>query len=205
MAQTNTNHFNMMEQLGERFKNTPDLVQLKKGPQWIPLFVYGTLKSGEKNRNFLKGARWLGEARTASIFQVKINFGLFPVMFSAVSARENLNSYHHVSGEVYAVNLRQLIQIDALEDNGVMFQRKENFVYLCEQKVGNINPSIKCWMYMGKRDFWEKHQDSMHLCQHKRMGENRYIYDFDGDREFERSLSFLEKQDKGFFNDHIPF
>lgn len=194
MAQTNTNHFDMMEQLSQRFKNTPDLIELKKGPEWIPLFVYGTLKSGEKNRHFLNGAKWLGEARTASIFKVSINMGLFPVAFQG---GKDLHAHNHIFGEVYAVNLRQLIQIDRLEDNGGMFYRKQNYVHLFEQKVGNVIPSLKCWMYLGKPDFWDQHKDMMHLCHSKKMGENRYIYDFDGDREFERSMRFL--------NDPIPF
>lgn len=72
-----------------------------------PLFVYGTLMRGERAHTALRGARFLGAARTAPSFAL-VDAGSFPGLVAGGRTS--------VVGEIYLVPGHLLAAIDAYED-----------------------------------------------------------------------------------------
>ena len=79
-----------------------------------PIFVYGTLRRGERAHHLFSGAPFLGEARTEEGYAL-IDLGAYPGLVRAVSGR--------VVGEVYEVGARRLAEIDAYEGHPELFRR----------------------------------------------------------------------------------
>ncbi|TNF89380.1 MAG: gamma-glutamylcyclotransferase [Gammaproteobacteria bacterium] len=80
------------------------------------VFVYGTLKRGQRNAHFMHGARYLGQHLTSKIFSM-YEFGGFP----AVCERGR----HAISGEVYQVDDHHFRRLDDLEWYPHFYQRIE--------------------------------------------------------------------------------
>lgn len=80
------------------------------------VFVYGTLKSGQRNAHYMHGARYLGRHVTARRYSM-FEFGGYP----AVCERGG----HAISGEVYLVDERRFRRIDDLEWYPHFYQRIE--------------------------------------------------------------------------------
>lgn len=72
------------------------------------LFVYGTLKRGGSNHVFLRGQRFIGEARTAPGFTL-YSLGDYPGMVRAPGDTAG------VTGELWAVDDACLAELDRLE------------------------------------------------------------------------------------------
>ena len=78
------------------------------------VFVYGSLLSKEGNHAVLRGARFLGEARTPSRFALH-DLGAYPAMVEGGS--------HAVVGEVYEVDASLLARLDAFEGHPLFYRR----------------------------------------------------------------------------------
>ena len=70
------------------------------------LFVYGTLRRGERAHNLLEKAQALGDARTAPSYQL-VNLGPYPIMVAGGPTS--------VIGELYGVSRGLLRQLDSYE------------------------------------------------------------------------------------------
>ncbi|WP_394830248.1 gamma-glutamylcyclotransferase [Pendulispora rubella] len=70
------------------------------------LLVYGTLLSGQPNARWLRGARFIGQARTEPGFRLH-DLGAYPGLVAGGSTA--------VIGEVYEVGARTLAVLDAFE------------------------------------------------------------------------------------------
>lgn len=141
--------------LERRNETTPDWLDIKLLDN-IPVFVYGTLMTGESRSGFLKDSIFLGEAYTATQGYVmeKAPQG-FPVVFSV--GVENPKSAR-IYGEVYLVKPGVILNLDMIEANGFLYQRRKKFVYLLEQEIKpgiKLKPSLKCWLYHGLSEAWE--------------------------------------------------
>ena len=79
------------------------------------VFVYGTLRKGEVNHHLLKGAEYLGEHTTLPRYRM-LDLGAYPGLVEA--------GYTAIVGEVYRINLKQLILLDRLEDYPRLYDRK---------------------------------------------------------------------------------
>jgi gamma-glutamylcyclotransferase (GGCT)/AIG2-like uncharacterized protein YtfP len=79
-----------------------------------PLFVYGTLLSGEVNHHLLAGARFLGEAESAPAFEL-VDLGSFPGLVSGFATA--------VQGELYAVPPPLLAVLDDFEGHPRFYRR----------------------------------------------------------------------------------
>ena len=79
------------------------------------IFVYGTLRRGERFHGCLRGARWLGEHRTEARYSL-LNLGAYPAAVTGGSTA--------IVGEVYAINHAILIRLDRLEGHPWEFIRK---------------------------------------------------------------------------------
>lgn len=71
------------------------------------VFVYGTLRQGEANHGFLRGAKYLGMHRTERRYTMH-DLGAYPAIVEGGATA--------VIGEVYAVDNKMLARLDRLED-----------------------------------------------------------------------------------------
>lgn len=79
------------------------------------IFVYGTLRRGERNAALLSGAQRLREVRTAPQYTLYA-LGSHPGLGEQGATA--------VVGEVYAVDAPTLARLDALEDHPHWYERK---------------------------------------------------------------------------------
>ena len=102
----------------------------------IYLFVYGTLKRGQRNHGLLNGQRFIQQARTAPIYRL-FDQGEYPCL---VKSKAGVS----IEGEVYLIDEATLARVDVLEDAPKLYQRKpvalEDFdeptiTYLYQQSV----------------------------------------------------------------------
>lgn len=153
------NHLLELRQRINQF--SPDYME-RKLEHLLPVFVYGTLKSGGRLHEILKGSPWLGEAHTAlsSFWMQEVAEGGFPIVWRIPKESPELGKSGFICGEVYVVDPVTLLELDRIERNTVMYQRGQHHVYLLDQKYklqdGYHTPSLKCWMYSGNPDFWGK-------------------------------------------------
>jgi len=103
------------------------------------VFVYGTLKRGQRNFHFMRGARFLGTHITERVFSM-YDFENYPAV-----CRDGV---HTISGEVYGVDDRLFRALDDLEWYPRFYQRIE-----IPTAWGNA------WMYIVESD----------LCHGKRQ------------------------------------
>jgi gamma-glutamylcyclotransferase (GGCT)/AIG2-like uncharacterized protein YtfP len=84
----------------------------------VSLFVYGTLKRGQRNHRLLAGQEFLGEARTRPEY-VLYHLGGFPGLV------HDLDSGQAVRGELWRVDERVLPRLDGYEGVPDLFVRQE--------------------------------------------------------------------------------
>lgn len=90
---------------------TPDLV-----------FVYGTLKRGQRNHYLLAGAEYLGPASTEPKYRL-IDCGPYPALLDDVKRCGPEVEPLAVAGEVYRIDAATLAALDRLEDEGRLYRR----------------------------------------------------------------------------------
>ena len=78
------------------------------------VFVYGTLKKGKSNHDFLKDSKFLNDAKIHGV--TMYNLGHYPALV--------LSGHASVSGEVYRVNSKTLEHLDHLEGHPVFYRRE---------------------------------------------------------------------------------
>jgi gamma-glutamylaminecyclotransferase len=100
------------------------------------VFVYGTLRRGERNHALLADARYVGEGKTAAGFTL-LNLGPYP----AAVAASHLHS-PSIRGEVYEVDDGALASLDRLEGCPALYFREQQPIRL--QAGGTLN----AWMYL---------------------------------------------------------
>lgn len=97
------------------------------------LFVYGTLKRGQRNHKYLEGARFLSEGRTLEEYCMYYSdYMKFPIV--------TWDEVSYIHGELYRVDKDTLDRIDKLESS--IFTREEVLVVL------PMSGTIKTWMYI---------------------------------------------------------
>jgi gamma-glutamylcyclotransferase (GGCT)/AIG2-like uncharacterized protein YtfP len=93
------------------------------------VFVYGTLKRGEKNHHWLDGASWQGEAELSGV--LLHDLGPFPMAVIGEGT---------AIGEVYAVEERGLARLDELE----------GYPRLYDRQMLSLNDGRQAWVYLGR-------------------------------------------------------
>lgn len=78
------------------------------------VFVYGTLKRGERHHHLLASARFVGRGRTAPRFGL-VDMGGYPAMVEGGRTA--------VEGEIWEVDDRTLEKLDALEEHPRFYRR----------------------------------------------------------------------------------
>jgi gamma-glutamylcyclotransferase (GGCT)/AIG2-like uncharacterized protein YtfP len=99
------------------------------------VFVYGSLKQGFANHHVLGTAEFVGRGRTLPEFDL-IDCGPFPAIISGGRS---------VTGELYKVDAATMKDLDVLEGNGILYQRKKRPVIVNGQQ-------ISAWIYIYLHD-----------------------------------------------------
>jgi len=114
------------------------------------VFVYGTLKSGNKVRglHMFPGAEFIGDATTDQKFHM-LDLGSFPGVRISNKQQPSLS----IAGQVFDVSDETFAQLDAIEGYPVFYDRKQ------------VNTSKgKAWMYIlpnnGEYDDYFTHDES---------------------------------------------
>lgn len=118
------------------------------GDDLMLLFVYGTLKSGQRNnRYYLQGQRCLGPARTTPGYRL-YNCGTYPGLVADSSGSS-------VSGEIWEVEERRMDRIDGLEgvEEGLFARARIQLVepevmavaYLYQQSIEGLAQCGPSW------------------------------------------------------------
>src|SRR5690242_2147493 len=82
------------------------------------VFVYGTLKRGQRNHRLLAGQHFEGEAATRPLYRL-YDLGRYPCLV------EDPANGLAVCGEVWSVDQATLRRLDELEGVPVLFSRKD--------------------------------------------------------------------------------
>lgn len=146
-----------IQELQRRLVFTPDFGELRKH-YYIPLFVYDDFKSGHLGNNVLiDRAKYLGKGRTCtSSYKMKIfEKENIPVLFGSETPHSGF-----ALGEVYAIKPDVILEIDEHLCQGMCMERVQRNIFLLDQEgplrsKGKFRPSLKCFMYIGNKDYWE--------------------------------------------------
>ncbi len=106
----------------------------------ICLFVYGSLRKGFTNHKYLAESEYIGEHASVDQFQlITHKNGNYPYLLD-----EPLVDYPStiVHGEIYKINSKVLKNIDSLESNSKIYQRK---IYTF---INQNNEIIEAWIYI---------------------------------------------------------
>jgi gamma-glutamylcyclotransferase (GGCT)/AIG2-like uncharacterized protein YtfP len=124
------------------------------------VFVYGTLKKGYGNSHLLRNAEFVGHGYTIETYR------MFNVGFPIIRECEDGNP---VYGEVYEVDDQTLKNLDRLENEGVMYDRKVVNVGLpCGKDTPIIEHGVS--IYVGNPEYWDKHTPAPYT-HHNTYGE----------------------------------
>jgi gamma-glutamylaminecyclotransferase len=110
--------------------------RLGNGPVNEPgeyVFIYGTLKRGERNHRLLAGEQFAGEAVTEPLYQL-YDCGTYPALV------EDTANGRAVRGEVYLVGPATLRQLDALEAAPHLYQ-------LLPVRLAGFDRPVKAYLY----------------------------------------------------------
>ena len=97
------------------------------------VFIYGTLKRGERNHRLLAGERFVGEAVTEPLYRL-YDCGAYPALV------EDAANGRAVRGEVYLVDPPTLRRLDALEAAPHLYQ-------LLPVQVANFDRPVRAYLY----------------------------------------------------------
>ena len=100
------------------------------------LFIYGTLKRGERNHRLLVGASFVGEAVTEPRYRLH-DCGAHPALV------EDETNGRAIRGEVYLVGPATLRRLDLLEDAPDLYE-------LRPVRLQNFTPPV--WTYLYRQD-----------------------------------------------------
>ena len=91
------------------------------------IFVYGSLMRGGEGHRLLKGARFLGTARTCAPYLLHVGWR-WPLLIDTAPPERAAP----VEGELYGVTTNRLRQLDAYEDEGTLYCRRR--IRVCTPK-----------------------------------------------------------------------
>jgi len=97
------------------------------------VFVYGTLKRGGENHEFLREAEYLGSARTKQPYALYM--GRYPYAIKD-------EPRHPIFGEVYGITSPILLQLDELEGHPHLYYREQTTVIMTSD-----NTEQEAWIY----------------------------------------------------------
>lgn len=117
----------------------------------MKVFVYGTLKRGYRNNFLLEDSKFVGDGETVAECR------LFDVGFPILRRKSDDHFLHNapVVGEVYECSDATIEQLDRLESEGRMYDRRVKLIKLVDGRV------VKASAYVGRSEFWRRRRPYM--------------------------------------------
>lgn len=144
--------------LRRRDSHTPDWLKIKL-QEFVPLFVYDSLKIGGFDHEFLERTDvfYLGEARTCiPCFMMKKSENGLPV---GQKLPKSTAESGYIFGDVFAVNPMVILELDRLYMNTDSFDRTREMIFMMDQSYktnnGPARPSVKAYTYLMNEVFWK--------------------------------------------------
>lgn len=120
--------------------------------KWHPVFLYGCLKTGFQRHEYARGAKFLGNAwsrNTGFTMYIRSHIAKpYPVIFPAICEKPG-----SIFGEIHIVPSRTLIDLDYIEQNGIMYFRTMKTFDLATRK--GPTRTMAAWVYVSKRELWD--------------------------------------------------
>ncbi|MGC3967179.1 MAG: gamma-glutamylcyclotransferase family protein [Pirellulales bacterium] len=114
------------------------------------VFVYGTLKRGQRNHYFLDASEYLGTAFTDAKYRL-IDCGPYPALVERPTDEPLV-----IGGEVYRIDAATLAELDQLEDEGRLYRRALIEVLMIDGGACSQAPqTLQVWTY-----FWSGEPDA---------------------------------------------
>lgn len=89
------------------------------------LFVYGTLRRGQRNHHFLENARFITKAKSTAVFSVSLKkTDKYPEGYPIALPSDAANA-QKLEGEIYEIDEETLMRIDILEEYPHEYDRIE--------------------------------------------------------------------------------
>ncbi len=171
---------NIIEELFQREATSPDFYKLRQY-DWIPVFIYDNMKREGTMNKQLQGAKYLGEAHTATnrYYMEQTHHARNTILFPEDNPKSLRKA--KVKGELYALPPEALLSIDKYQQNGYMYTRELRNFFLEDQSYTLQNkklrtPSIRAWVYFGNETYWKKL--SLKSCQMFTHRTNKHLKDF---------------------------
>lgn len=150
-------------ELRSRMIHSPDIAKLSEYEEHI-VFIYDGFKSTlNDHKFFLKNAKFLGKAITVKDSYHLKRTANYPLLFD-LGGDESSNYVRgrkKVLGEAYAVDLEEMLKLDALYANNLIFERQKLCIKLMDQtapmKNSYIRPTVDSWVYFGNEGHWKDH------------------------------------------------
>lgn len=158
---------------------TPDFIALKNSPEQFHLvFVWDDLQKDHIYHGYVEDGAYFGKAETnGRNFCMRMDDkGNTPLVFECsmyrLGDRVIPTIYTgKIAGEVYAVPLRALADIDLIMSNTQACEREETWISLSDQN----GISVKAWMYLNKFEFFDKgNNEVLHLKEGPSRGYGQY-------------------------------
>lgn len=171
---------NTIHELTARRRWTPDVFKLQEYKKHT-VFVYDSLKSTFQNHKELGfHPVFLGRAVSFEQNFIARRYGS-QIMAWKLNKNEGKSALKHVTcpiyGEMYALELHDLMHLDAVMDNGYTFERQRFYFELIDQKTNFRNPrhmiSQDAWIYCPTVEFRKKHLIATSLASKQLLRINR--------------------------------
>ncbi len=117
------------------------------------VFVYGTLKHGQRNHHLLQDEVYAGTKATRDPIYLMEQFESATSPGKYTPGVRKVDHGGRISGEIYAVDDTTLAKLDELEGVGVKYDREEIM----------LNGGVKAWMYLRRGVGQEKSPHITHL------------------------------------------
>lgn len=148
-------------ELKSRMLHSPDVKSLSEHEEHI-VFVYDGFKSNlNDHQYYFKNAKFLGKAITLKDTYHLKRTANYPLLFDYDEDDSYLRGRKKVIGEAYAVNLEEMLKLDALYANNIIFDRQRLIVKLEDQlmplKNSYMRPTVDAWAYFGHEEHWAGH------------------------------------------------
>lgn len=120
--------------------------QPRTNTPWEWLFVYGTLKRGQRNHRLLLGAPFGGEARIDGVRLYDL--GPFPMAIAEAG--------FHIEGELFGVDARLLAELDRFEGSPRLYERilwpvtPLQAANPANASAQTAKPPERAWLYLGR-------------------------------------------------------
>lgn len=131
----------------------------------IRLFVYGTLKKGNRRNSVLSKANFIGEGYLGAEFTLKQTDAFpgiiqpstgFPVLLRKKTSDNN--DLFSIKGEIFETDMITIRTVDQIENLGIMYSKEIVPVHRPLKEDPRVKELYRCYTYIGIPSYWDEVQ-----------------------------------------------